>query len=134
MSFDLDATFHNCSIPNQNHFDNYEGWVRPMNKKLCLFENVMSHDFGSWEFQCHNNSNIALVCMEEPGAIGHELKVSEKYFEFEVLQLNPFFLEIPLERAQWSQWIPSDCNPDLERFAQLGLFGPHCQDGQIRSY
>ena len=91
MSFDLDATFHNCSIPNQNHFDNYEGWVRPMNKKLCLFENVMSHDFGSWEFQCHNNSNIALVCMEEPGAIGHELKVSEKYFEFEVLQLNPFF-------------------------------------------
>ena len=102
MSFDLDATFHNCSIPNQNHFDNYEGWVRPMNKKLCLFENVMSHDFGSWEFQCHNNSNIALVCMEEPGAIGHELKVSEKYFEFEVLQLNRFFLEIPLERAQWS--------------------------------
>ena len=78
MSVILDSRFQNCSVPHHAHFDNYEGLVRPLNQKLCLFEKVPNHDFGNWAFQCRNNSNIALVCMEEPGAIGHELRVSKK--------------------------------------------------------
>ena len=77
----FDLTSQACNAPTKAHF-NYDGQqtLRDMNQKLCLFESVTVGDNDNWSFQCHANSNIALVCMEEPGAIYHQLRVSKNVF------------------------------------------------------
>ena len=76
----FDPTSQACIAPTKAHF-NYDGpnMVRDMNQKLCLFESVTVDHNDNWSFQCHDNSNIALVCMEE-GAIEDKLRVSKNVF------------------------------------------------------
>ena len=76
----FNPTSQDCNAPTYDHF-NYDvsATLRDMNHKLCFFESVTEDFPGNWSFQCRHNSNIALVCMEDHGAIGHELRVSKKY-------------------------------------------------------
>ena len=78
----FDLTSQACNAPTFAHF-NTDGTetLRDMNQKLCLFESVtIDPPIDNWSFQCRANSNIALVCMEDPGAIYHQLRVSKNVF------------------------------------------------------